>query len=286
MKTWLTSVGLALLLACAPARAEIVRNLYGAERIVTGTEEPERSRGFREALEDVLVKVTGDTRLGSSEKIKPLLERASALVAGFVYQDRMKDLPVRDEQGTRDRPHVLRVWFDEPTLKSWLLALGLRAWPVDRPRVMMALWVERPGATDRQFFVADTGDYGLLQRQVALDHARKRGLPLVFPSAKDASKQDGIWRLMPRPYPDATEAPLAEALRTRRIEDFRKKNSIDAMLTCLLGLEQSGTWSGEWDAASLPEFKDLGRLPVRHVSFDTAIKDGIDMMVRALSGNE
>src|ERR671915_2353166 len=63
-----------------PARALEVQDLAFAEVIVTGTEEPERTRGLALGLADVIVKLTGDARLAGSETIAPLLARAGTFV--------------------------------------------------------------------------------------------------------------------------------------------------------------------------------------------------------------
>ena len=56
-------VSVLVLLSAACAQAIEIGDLYEAETIVTGTEEPERSRGFRIGLEEVLIKLSGDARL-------------------------------------------------------------------------------------------------------------------------------------------------------------------------------------------------------------------------------
>ena len=56
-----------LILHNAEARAAEVFDLYSAQAIVTGTEEPERTRGFRAGIVDAVIKLTGDSRLADGD---------------------------------------------------------------------------------------------------------------------------------------------------------------------------------------------------------------------------
>ena len=81
--------------------------LYRARAFVTGQGEVERARGFALALDEVLVKVSGDPSLRDEPGLTPLEIDAARLVARFDYHDRMSGIPVHDEQGTRERPFDL-----------------------------------------------------------------------------------------------------------------------------------------------------------------------------------
>ena len=89
------------------ALADPLSDLYQAKAIVTGTGETNRELGFRKCLDDVLLRVSGDQRLLSRREMPALRDRAGSFVAEFRYRDRLEGRPVRDEQGTHDRPHDL-----------------------------------------------------------------------------------------------------------------------------------------------------------------------------------
>jgi hypothetical protein len=148
----------ALFLLMGAARAQTTTltedDLYKAETIVTGTGEAERLRGFRVGAEEAVIKLTGKARLATGQRIKPILDKAAELVADFTYEDRMKGIPIHDEQGTRARP-LVAVW------------LAIR-----EPR--------------SKYVLASEGPEGYGQREVLKDVSVKRGVPIVLPPPGDS----------------------------------------------------------------------------------------------------
>lgn len=110
----------------APAWAD---PLYETRVIVTGTGVETRGPALVSALGRVLAKASGNAALRDGARaLDPL-----PLVAAFAYLDRMTDIPVHDEQGTRDRPYDLLVWFDAGRVDAALRGLGAAPWPGPRP---------------------------------------------------------------------------------------------------------------------------------------------------------
>jgi hypothetical protein len=256
----------ALLAVSSPTAALQVQDLAFAEVIVTGTEEPERSRGLALGLADVIVKLTGDARLAGSEKIAPLLARAGTFVERFTYEDRMKDLPVRDEQGTRERPHFLRMWFNEADVRQALEALGLRVWDRDRPLVAVHLAIRD---ARRAFVLASSGEAGSLQREVLQDTARRRAVPIALPPARDMGEQERA----------------AESFASSDLERLRpeaRELGAGAILAGSLSITPSGFWSITWllDAGG-----QVRRWSLEDVTFDAALTSGLEMAARVLSGH-
>jgi hypothetical protein len=257
----------AILLAVGrPAAALEVQDLAFAEVIVTGTEEPERTRGFGLGLADVIVKLTGDARLAASEKIAPLLARADTFVERFAYEDRMKDLPVRDEQGTRERPHFLRVWFKEADVRQALEALGLRIW--DRDRALLAVFLTIHDARGT-FALASSGEAGSLQREVLQDAARQRAVPIALPTAQDISERDRA-------------AAYIAGGDIERLRLDAEQLGAGAILSGALSITPSGFWSITWFLDAVGQVR---RWSLDNVTFDAALKCGIETAARMLSSN-
>jgi uncharacterized protein len=182
----------------ASADTAVPEALFKAEVIVTGREEPERSRGFREGIEEIVLKLTGEYGLKNSDKLSPFLASAGSFIREFSYEDRMKNIPVHDEQGTRDRPFFLRMIADEPKLSAALAKEGLAIW-TGRPEVEILLTVqdargrfliasEDPTAADHDFLgfrIAHMHFDGYEQREVLKSIATKRGLIIALPEAGD-----------------------------------------------------------------------------------------------------
>lgn len=146
---------LLLALAAPPGPAVAAGpDLYSARVIVTGTSEENRLPGFRECIQRMLVRVSGDQRLLDNAAIDMILENAPDHVASFRYRDRMEGVPIHDEQGTYDRPHDLTCIFEQAHADDILAQLGSRPWPLPRPGIELFLHVSRNG---RSFVLASDG---------------------------------------------------------------------------------------------------------------------------------
>lgn len=169
----------AKLLLAPPSEAQHLSALYRAEAIVTGMFEPERTRGFRLGLSEVLGKLTGDPRLGNDGKLDAWLSNPGPLVARFEYEDRMKDIPIHDEQGTRERPYFLRMVFSPEAIAPILSALGKSVWS-NRPD--LAVWIGIKTEA-RAFVLGREGSDGYGQRLALDDAAQRLGLTCALPHA-------------------------------------------------------------------------------------------------------
>ena len=112
---------------CTVAKARAADDLYRAQTVLTGQGEANRMIGFAACLEDVLIKVSGALKLAGDARLQPYKARASDFVKTYRYHDKMLGTPVRDEQGTRDRPYDLFVEFDSAKIDDVLSELGLEA---------------------------------------------------------------------------------------------------------------------------------------------------------------
>ncbi|TGV80620.1 DUF2066 domain-containing protein, partial [Mesorhizobium sp. M2D.F.Ca.ET.145.01.1.1] len=79
------------LMSCA-AIAATTAELYQAQTIVTGTGEPNRQIGFKDCLDKVLVKVSGDQRLTQKPEMLALRGKAADFVQSFRYHDRLEGI--------------------------------------------------------------------------------------------------------------------------------------------------------------------------------------------------
>lgn len=178
------------ILVAPPAAAVEVPDLYGATAHVTGQFEPERSRGFRAALAEVLVKLTGRPDL--PQRLPEAIARAGDYVADFSYEDKMKGIPLHDEQGTRERPYALSVTFERAKVDALLATAGVRQWPADRPLVGVRLTIT--DARGSYLLTAD-GDRGFGQRWALRDAATAAGVPIALPPQEGEERLEGTLSL-------------------------------------------------------------------------------------------
>ena len=99
-------------------------DLYRAKVTVTGQGEANRMVGFAACLEDVLIKASGAQKLAGDQRLAAYKSKAKDLVTAFSYRDQFAGKPIRDEQGTRDRPYDLTVDFEESKINDILRRLA------------------------------------------------------------------------------------------------------------------------------------------------------------------
>jgi hypothetical protein len=242
-------------------------DLYRAKVTVTGQGEANRIIGFAACLEDVLIKVSGAQKLAGDRRLAGYKSKAKDFVTAFSYRDQFAGKPVRDEQGTRDRPYDLTVEFEESRIDDILRALRLKPWLSHRPR--LAVFVEMEQGP-RNYIVTADGTRSDLQRDALLAAADRRGMAIVLPSMAALAKSNisgAELRAAPLPAlaPVAAELAGEVVLVGRLVWDDRE-------------LGWATQWQMDWRGRT-------HRWQVRGVTFDEAFRRGIGGAAQVLSGN-
>jgi uncharacterized protein len=257
----------AVLTWCAGTVAAAGADLYRAKVTVTGQGEANRITGFAACLEDVLIKVSGAQKLAGDRRLAPYKSKAKDLVTAFSYRDQFLGKPIRDEQGTRDRPYDLTVAFEESKIDDILGALRLKPWLSHRSRLAVFVEMEQ-GA--RNYIVTADGPQSDLQRDALLAAADRRGMDIVLPSAAALTKSNiNGAELKTTPFPElapvAAEAGGEVVLVGRLVWDDRE-------------LGWTTQWRMNWGDRT-------HSWQVRGVTFDEAFRRGIGGAAQILSGN-
>lgn len=182
MKSLATCAALVSVLFGSAAAAQDTGALYQAKAIVTGTGEANRQIGFRNCLDGVLLRVSGDQQLLKDPRIPALRDKAGGLVAEFRYRDRLEGIPVHDEQGTHDRPQDLTCLYNPQTLDPVLAALGSRPWLARRPRLAIFLLARR-GET--HFALTADGEESPYMRESFEAAAQPLAMTIAFPTSRE-----------------------------------------------------------------------------------------------------
>jgi hypothetical protein len=257
----------ALLTWCAVAMAAAGTDLYRTKVTVTGQGEANRIVGFAAALEDVLIKASGAQKLSGDRRLAAYKTKAKDYVRAFSYRDQFFGKPIRDEQGTRDRPFDLTVEFDERRIDGLLKALGLKPWLSHRPRLAVFVEMEQ-GA--KNYVVTTDGPQSDLQRDALLAAADKRGMDIVLPSAAALAKSNITGAELRAPSFPAL-APVAAELRGEVV-----------LVGRLVWDDRELGWATQWqmDWRGQPH-----RWQIRGVTFDETFRRGIGGAAQILSGN-
>jgi uncharacterized protein len=252
---------------CAGTMAAAGAELYRTQTVVTGQGEANRMVGFASSLEDVLIKVSGAQKLAGDRRLAAYKSNAKTFVRAFSYRDQFAGKPVRDEQGTRDRPYDLTVEFEESKIDDALKALGLKPWLSHRPRLAVFVGMEHG---PRHIIVTVDGTQSDLQRDALLAAADKRGIGIALPSAAALAKSNLDGAKL-KTAPPSTLAPLAAELGGetvlvgRLVWDDRK-------------LGWATQWRIDWQGRT-------HRWQFDGVTFDEAFRRGIGGAAQVLSAN-
>jgi hypothetical protein len=253
-----------LMLACSTANAD---DLYQAQAIVTGEGAENRQLGFARALEQVLVKVSGDPRLAGEPAVAAMGAQAGTFVSKFRYRDRMAGIPVHDEQGTRDRPFDLTVDFIPEKIDAALRSLGRKPWTEPRPRIVLFLGVQN-GPT--AYTLAADGERGRDLRDALAAEAGRLGMPALLPD-QAALAEAGM-----------SFGKLRAAVLLALDEMAKSAGGDVALAGSLVWSDTALGWMADWRLASLGK---TYRWQIGGVSFDAAFRNGLGGAAQILSGH-
>ncbi len=159
-------------LACQPGFATLVPDLYVAQVPTTALSGAGLEEAFARALDEVLVKVTGQRVLVADPSRRRALGPAGPLVRQY-----------QPQAGGQ-----VRVSFDPGALRRRLDAANLPVWADDRPRTLVILPDDSPSALAPQQgsgvvagpVAGPVPGSGSSARQLLLDTAARRGIPVVL----------------------------------------------------------------------------------------------------------
>jgi hypothetical protein len=257
----------ALLTWCAVAMAAAGTDLYRTKVTVTGQGEANRVTGFAAGLEDVLIKASGAQKLSGDRRLAAYKAKARDYVRSFSYRDQFFGKPIRDEQGTRDRPFDLTVEFEEGRIDDLLKTLGLKPWLSPRPRLAVFVEMEQ-GA--KNYIVTTDGSQSDLQRDALLAAADKRGMDIVLPGTAALAKSN-ISGAEPRAPSFPAQTPLATELGGEVV-----------LVGRLVWDDRDLGWATQWQ---MDWRGQTHRWQMRGVTFDETFRRGIGGAAQILSGN-
>jgi hypothetical protein len=233
-----------VLLACvlaAGARAEVVKDLYLGQVPVADRSQGELARAAREALSQVLVKVSGSTDVLSLPEVSSSLDGALSQAQQMSYT----------RTADPEQPLAARFEFDREWVSDLLIGAGAPVWTANRPAVLLWLVEDMPGAAGRQFVNRETAPELVAQLEEGF---QRRGVPLRFPlfDLADASalSPDQAWRLNPTVLQQASSRYGAGEILAGRVSRL-----------------SSGQWAGDWAYLSAEGRKDRSATPESITAF-------------------
>lgn len=241
------------LLALVPALAVQAagEDLFRIEVPVTDRSPASRDAALAEALDGVLVRLTGVAEPRTLPGADAVLGQPARFVRAFQYRE-------GPEGGL-----LLEVTFEPAALEQAVRAAGLPLWGRDRPDVLLWLAVENNG--QRRLLASD--DEQTAAGQALKAAARRRGLPLVLPLMDlDDRRAIGVADV----WGGFVERAVAAA----------RRYGAPAVMTGRVERRGSGGWSGRWTLVFGGETLSWAS---DGASLETAIAAGIDGLADRLA---
>ena len=169
-----------LIMAISPVssiNADIVRHLYEAEVPVEGQGREERSYVVRQALKEVLVRISGRTEASVLAEDEILVPRPTLFIQQFRYR-KFKADEVIPEAPDGAKPYTQKLWlrFTEKTIAKLLRAQGYPVWGKTRPATLVWLVVDDQ---KQRILVGNSTPH--ISRTYVEQEAARKGLPLRLP---------------------------------------------------------------------------------------------------------
>ncbi|MEO6607925.1 MAG: DUF2066 domain-containing protein [Aestuariivirga sp.] len=241
--------------------------LYAGRTIITGQRDETRIPGFKAALLDVAKKVSGNQML-TADQIETIVHgNIKLFVQDFTDRDRMEDIPIHDEQGTRDRSFELLINFVPSRVNAMLRSLGEKPWKERRPKVLVLVNVHNAIGS---YILTDDEDEetGAEQREAFKAAAWQAGIPLILPLPA-LLKSDNI---------DTTSL---DQRSPSQLADLARMAQADVVITGnLIWVGGPNGWKANWVL-----FDDKGehRWQIEGINFDGAFRNAMRGAAQILS---
>ena len=261
------SMAIALLLyGVSNAEAALV-NVYLSNTRVTGQREETRLPGLERCFIDQMVKAAGDPRLAEDPEVIAMSKDSNFAIREYAYVDLYAGRPIMDEQGTRDRPYEMTVYYRPDKIDGALARVGSKHWGKDRPKVMVVLKVQHIA---RNYILTSHGEIGDLMRE-SLDLASyKYGVPIA---------------LVPSPLLDEAGLSFEELTETKlaELDGLATRAEADLALFGTLKWEPNVLgWIADWHMNSNGA---KHHWHIEGVNFDAAFRNALAGTAQILSGN-
>lgn len=207
------------------AHAVEVHGLATATVPVTNQSAAERSQAVTQALQQVLIKLTGNSQINDNKAIQANLQNAQDYLQQYGYQ-RVK-LP------DAKQALALTASFDMSALKKLIAQSGQSVWGNNRPLVLIWLAVKQKQQQQiSQYIVASNG--ASIAEQLVQHDAKMRGLPIMLPIL---DLQD----LQQITINDITKQNI------NALSQASRRYGSDAILIAYINEQGQQQWQGNWN---------------------------------------
>ncbi len=214
-----------------------------------------------------MVKASGDPRLADNPEVIAMSKTSRFAIREYAYVDLYAGRPIMDEQGTRDRPYEMTVYYRPDKINDALAKVGSKPWGKNRPKVMVVLKVRHIA---RNYVLTSHGEFGGLMRESFDLAAYKYGVPIALVPGS-LLEEAGLG------YDSLSEAKLVD------LQAIATMAEADVVMFGVLKWEPKVLgWIADW------HMRHDGKTHHWHiegVNFDAAFRNALSGAAQILSGN-
>lgn len=186
-----------------PLKAANVTNLYEAQVVLPDTDKESEQKAREQALEQVLIKVSGQSAIIQNEVIRKAVDNNTPYVSQFGY-------------GNHQGQQTLELTFDRRQIRNLLTQANATLWDAQRPSVLV--WVVEEANRDRSIIWDQSGNVIQPQLKQAAD---MRGVPVMMPIGDfediTAINIPDLWGGFVQPIADASMRYQPDAVLVARV---------------------------------------------------------------------
>ncbi|MBM88797.1 MAG: hypothetical protein CMQ41_10510 [Gammaproteobacteria bacterium] len=214
-----------LLILCLPtAKSLQVSGLYNHRLVISNESDSERNRAFREALEAVVLKVTGEQRWLEHPRIEEALDNAQSYVEAISYSSESVELAVfqtSDDDQSLLKPieerRFIEVNFAASLINELLADANIPVWGSNRPSVLVWMVLQTADG-EREMLTQESNPQIVNYIQ---EFAARRAIPIIFPVLDFEDRrnlsEDTVWGLEEGPITAASQRYGADSILTGRL---------------------------------------------------------------------
>ena len=155
VKLWAIQLTLVLagfcILNTSPILAKEVEGLFEISVPVDDRSNSKRKRATREAITEIMIRISGQSTAASNSVLTSRLKKSSAYIQRYLYREEL----VIDDEGNAGEQLMLDLFFDEISLRNLLRDAGLPRWGSNRPQVLVWLAI---GDQQQRFLMGTDGE--------------------------------------------------------------------------------------------------------------------------------
>jgi len=199
-----------------------IADLYVAQILVPNNDTKARMDALPAALEQVLIKTSGNINIANLPQIRSQLTSANAFLQSYSYTTHNID---------GKKSLFIQIEFDNKAVNNLLQQTGQKVWNEERPQILVWLATSELNPKDREVKILAKNSANPIV-DIFQDHANQFGLPIAFPEM------------------DAQDILSISALNichanTNIIKTAAKRYNADIILTGCLD-KTGNIWQGQW----------------------------------------